>query len=79
MPLAPGECATCGGFGPWRPKGHADWCEEVKAWLRRPHRPEPRPDHGTVDRYLAGCNCLRCHRAWIDHHRLEAVEDEDDL
>lgn len=65
------ECAVCG--APWLRKDglHAEWCAGVAASLRRRRRAEsrPRPEHGTVARYVWGCNCLACHRAWIEHHQ----------
>ena len=28
------ECRVCGAFTPWRPGGHAEWCERVKKIMR---------------------------------------------
>lgn len=28
--MNPNECGLCGAFGPWRPKGHADFCPRYR-------------------------------------------------
>lgn len=81
MPKLPQECAVCGAFGPWRRAGHAEWCDDIKAFLRSPRarvRPAPAA-HGTVERYLDGCSCLLCVHAWVDHHRLAVAEADLDV
>lgn len=30
------ECLTCGAGTGWRPAGHADWCEDIRATLTAP-------------------------------------------
>lgn len=44
VPTQPDECAICGGFGPWRRAGHAEWCDDVRFALARLYaREEGRP------------------------------------
>lgn len=63
------ECAVCG--APFLQKGrlHAEWCAGVAESLRRNPTRTFLPLHGTTARYVMGCDCLACYRAWIDYHR----------
>lgn len=63
-----GLCCVCG-RGKTLP--HEWWCPGVAASLhRRNHHPTLKPlylEHGTVEKFTAGCHCMRCVRAWLRH------------